>query len=37
MAEEGFTVYEEEWWHFDFKEWKKYPIINETFEQLEKK
>lgn len=34
MQEEGFTVYEAEWWHFDYKDWRKYPILNETFEQL---
>ncbi|MDB5312019.1 MAG: ddpX [Gemmataceae bacterium] len=34
MADEGFTVYEEEWWHFDFKDWPKYPILNATFEEL---
>ncbi|HTU20140.1 MAG TPA: serine hydrolase [Gemmataceae bacterium] len=34
MQEEGFTVYEAEWWHFDYKEWQKYPILNKTFEQL---
>ena len=36
MSEEGFTVYEAEWWHFDFKDWQKYPILNLTFEQLGK-
>ncbi len=35
MEEEGFTVYEAEWWHFDYKDWRKYPILNQTFEQLE--
>jgi CubicO group peptidase (beta-lactamase class C family)/D-alanyl-D-alanine dipeptidase len=34
MQEEGFTVYEAEWWHFDFKDWRKYPILNEPFEHL---
>ena len=37
MGTEGFTVYQEEWWHFDFKDWRKYPIINKTFEELEAK
>jgi CubicO group peptidase (beta-lactamase class C family)/D-alanyl-D-alanine dipeptidase len=37
MSAEGFTVYEEEWWHFDYKDWRKYPIINKTFEELEGK
>jgi CubicO group peptidase (beta-lactamase class C family)/D-alanyl-D-alanine dipeptidase len=34
MQEQGFTVYEAEWWHFDFKDWKKYPILNFTFEEV---
>jgi len=34
MEDEGFTVYDEEWWHFDYKDWKKYPIGNRTFEEL---
>lgn len=37
MEEEGFAVYEEEWWHYDFKDWRKYPILNLTFEQLAEK
>jgi serine beta-lactamase-like protein LACTB len=36
MEAEGFTVYEEEWWHFDYKDWRKYPILNKTFEELAK-
>jgi D-alanyl-D-alanine dipeptidase len=32
--EEGFTVYEAEWWHFDYRDWRRYPILNLTFEQL---
>ena len=34
MEAEGFTVYEAEWWHFDYKDWKKYRIGNVTFEQI---
>jgi CubicO group peptidase (beta-lactamase class C family)/D-alanyl-D-alanine dipeptidase len=34
MEAEGFTVYEAEWWHFDYKDWRKYRIQNLTFEQL---
>ncbi len=34
MEAEGFRVYEEEWWHFDYKDWKKYPIMNKPFEEL---
>ena len=34
MEREGFTVFEAEWWHFDYKGWERYRIGNETFEQL---
>jgi CubicO group peptidase (beta-lactamase class C family)/D-alanyl-D-alanine dipeptidase len=34
MEDEGFLVYPFEWWHFDYREWQKYPILNLTFEQL---
>jgi len=32
MEKEGFTVNEVEWWHFDYRDWDKYPIMNVTFE-----
>jgi D-alanyl-D-alanine dipeptidase len=35
MAAEGFTVYEAEWWHFDYKDWRSYPILNRRFEELQ--
>ena len=31
MEAQGFAVYEHEWWHFDFAEWRAYPIGNESF------
>ena len=34
MEENGFDVYEFEWWHFDFRGWKNYPILNKTFEEI---
>lgn len=34
MQAEGFTVYEFEWWHFDYKDWKQYRIGNATFEEI---
>ncbi len=34
MEEQGFTVYEWEWWHFDYNDWKRYPIGTLTFEEL---
>jgi CubicO group peptidase (beta-lactamase class C family)/D-alanyl-D-alanine dipeptidase len=35
MEAEGFTIYEFEWWHFDYKDWKQYRIGNVTFERIE--
>jgi D-alanyl-D-alanine dipeptidase len=37
MEAEGFTVYEAEWWHFDYKDWQKYPIQNVPFNQISTK
>jgi D-alanyl-D-alanine dipeptidase len=34
MEEEGFAVYPTEWWHFDYKNWKEYPINNKKFEDI---
>ena len=34
MEAEGFSVYETEWWHFDYKDWKLYPIGNVTFDKI---
>ena len=34
MESEGFTVYEAEWWHFDYKDWGEYGILNVPFEKL---
>lgn len=34
MEREGFTVYEAEWWHFDYGDWRRYRIDNRTFEEL---
>ena len=31
MEAEGFAVLPEEWWHFDFKDWKAYGIQNIPF------
>lgn len=36
MQAEGFTVYEFEWWHFDFRDWKSYAIQNVRFENIRK-
>jgi D-alanyl-D-alanine dipeptidase len=34
MEAEGFTVYEVEWWHFDYRDWRQYPILDAPFERL---
>lgn len=34
MEANGFTVYQYEWWHFDFNGWENYPIGNEIFENI---
>ena len=36
MSAEGFAVYEPEWWHYDYKDWKEYPIMNVKFSQIRK-
>jgi zinc D-Ala-D-Ala dipeptidase len=36
MEEQGFAVNPDEWWHFDYKDWKQYPIQNAKFEDLGK-
>jgi D-alanyl-D-alanine dipeptidase len=35
MEAQGFTVYEAEWWHFDYKDWQKYEIGNVRFEDIQ--
>ncbi|HYE72137.1 MAG TPA: M15 family metallopeptidase [Blastocatellia bacterium] len=37
MEAEGFTVYEVEWWHFDYKDWRQYPILNLSFAEIGKR
>ncbi len=34
MESEGFTVFEAEWWHFDYKDWQQYPIGNVQFDKI---
>jgi D-alanyl-D-alanine dipeptidase len=34
MERQGFFVNPKEWWHFDYKDWKQYPIQNIRFEDL---
>lgn len=34
MEREGFSVYPQEWWHFDYKDWRDYGIGNVAFDAL---
>lgn len=34
MESEGFTVFEAEWWHFDYQDWQQYPIGNVEFDKI---
>ncbi|MBX6330944.1 MAG: serine hydrolase [Gemmatimonadaceae bacterium] len=36
MEMQGFTVYEAEWWHFDYKDWRHYGIGNVAFDEIGK-
>jgi D-alanyl-D-alanine dipeptidase len=35
MEREGFTVFDVEWWHFDYRDWKSYPLLNLTFDRIQ--
>jgi CubicO group peptidase (beta-lactamase class C family)/D-alanyl-D-alanine dipeptidase len=34
LEAEGFNVFPAEWWHFDYRDWRQYPILNVPFEKL---
>jgi len=34
MEAEGFAVYENEWWHFDYRDWRHYALLDLPFERL---
>jgi len=36
MEAEGFAVYPAEWWHFDYKDWRQYRIMDVPFEAIGK-
>ncbi len=35
MQAAGFAVYEYEWWHFDYRDWAQYPILDVPFDSLD--
>ena len=37
MESEGFTVNEFEWWHFDYRDWRRYPILDIPFSSIKTK
>ena len=34
MTAEGFWIFDTEWWHFDYKDWKEYPILDLEFSEI---
>jgi D-alanyl-D-alanine dipeptidase/kynurenine formamidase len=34
MEREGFFVHPAEWWHFDYKDWAEYPILDAPFDAV---
>ena len=34
MERHGFTVEPNEWWHFNYKDWQQYPILDIAFDQI---
>jgi D-alanyl-D-alanine dipeptidase len=34
MEAQGFSVYSSEWWHFDYRDWRSYPILNIPFDRI---
>jgi D-alanyl-D-alanine dipeptidase len=35
MQRFGFSVYQHEWWHFDYIGWEKFPLMDISFDELE--
>jgi D-alanyl-D-alanine dipeptidase len=34
MEGEGFRVEPNEWWHFDYKKWRNFPVLDVPFERI---
>jgi len=34
MEREGFSVEPNEWWHFNYKDWREYPLLDIPFERM---
>ena len=35
MEKHGFIGWQNEWWHFDFKDWEKYPLLDIALDEVE--
>ena len=35
MSKHGFTVYPSEWWHYDYRGWRDYGLMDLSFEELD--
>jgi D-alanyl-D-alanine dipeptidase len=35
MEDAGFIRLPKEWWHFDYKDWKSFPLLDYSFEELD--
>ncbi len=34
MEGEGFRVESNEWWHFDYRDWRRFPVLDVPFERI---
>jgi serine beta-lactamase-like protein LACTB len=34
LEAEGFTPYEPEWWHYDYKDWRRHRILDPGFSEI---
>jgi D-alanyl-D-alanine dipeptidase len=34
MEAEGFKVFAPEWWHYDYQDWRAYPVLDLTFDEI---
>ena len=34
MEQHGFAVEPNEWWHFNYKDWQEYPILDISFDAI---
>ena len=34
MEKHGFEALSNEWWHYDYQGWQKYPVMDKSFEEL---